>query len=196
MRNAADNIRPHFDGAPHLRLAVGEGLNTLLWKCDQLQRDLIRKFLSDLEQRPQRRELGVANVDVTADEEDPVRDLPAEHLGNPALDVFDGQVLDPLTPDRDALEERAAEVVPRLANGEDGIEVDVRFDQGGREQAPSSVDDVRGPGRPRSWRRRDPASLDGNGHQALRSGEPGVADHEIGHAGSLKRPLDTRWSTP
>src|SRR2546430_4685630 len=121
MRNAAHHIRPHFDGAPHQGLAVGEGLNALLWKCHQLQRDLIRKFLSDLEQRPQRRELGVANVDVAADEEDPVRDLPAEHLGNPALDVFDRQVLDPLTPDRDALEERAAEVVPRLANGEDGI---------------------------------------------------------------------------
>src|SRR5437879_357602 len=162
MRNAADNIRPHFDGVPHQRLAVGEGLNTLLWKCDQLQRDLIRKFLSDLEQRAQRGEFRVANVDVAADEEDPVGDLPAEHLGNPALDVFDRQVLDPLTPDRDALEERAAEVVPRLSNGEDGIEVDVRFDQGGGEQASSSVDDFGWLSRPGGRRLRDLAALDGN----------------------------------
>src|SRR5256885_8739763 len=102
MRNAADHIRSHFDGAPHQRLAVREGLNALLWKCHQLQRDLIRKFLSDLEYRPQRSELGVANVDMAADEEHPVCDLPAEDLGNPALDVLDRQILDPLAPDRDA----------------------------------------------------------------------------------------------
>ena len=49
MRDAAHHIRPHFDGAPHQRLAVGEGLNALLRKCHQLQRDLVRKFFPDLE---------------------------------------------------------------------------------------------------------------------------------------------------
>src|SRR5207244_6529343 len=162
MRNAADHLRPHFDGAPPQRLAVGEGLNALLWKRQQLQRDLIREFLSDLEQGPQRRELGVANVDVAADEEDPVRDLPTEDLGDAALDVVDRQVLDPLTPDRDALEERAAEVVPGLSNGENGIQVDMRFDQGGREQAPPSVDDIGWLGGPGGRRGRDLTALDGN----------------------------------
>ena len=137
-------------------------MNALLWKCHQLQRDLIREFLSDLEQGPQGRELGVANVDVAADEEDPVCDLPAEDLSDAALDVVDRQVLDPLTPDRDALEERAAEVVSRLANGEDSIEVNMRFDQGGREQASSSVDDFGWLGRPGGLRLRDLAALDGN----------------------------------
>ena len=52
MRDAADHIRPHFDGATHQGFAIGEGLNALLRKCHQLQRDLIGKLLPDLQQRP------------------------------------------------------------------------------------------------------------------------------------------------
>ena len=99
---------------------------------------------------------------MAANEQDAIGDLPAQDLRDPALDVLDRQILDPLAPDRDALEERAAEVVPRLSNGEDGIEVDVRFDQGGGEQASSSVDDFGWLSRPGGRRLRDLAALDGN----------------------------------
>src|SRR2546427_862116 len=86
---------------------------------------------------------------MAADEEHPVCDLPAEDLGNPALDVLDRQILDPLAPDRDAFEERTAEIVPGLADSQYRIEVDVRFDQGGGEQATARVDRIGGLWRPR-----------------------------------------------
>src|ERR1700726_5044507 len=101
-------------------------MDTLLRKRDELDRDLIGKLLPDFEQCPQRGEFRIADVDVAADEEDAVGDLPAEDLGDAALHIVDRQVLDPLAPDRDALEERAAEVVPRLSDREHGVEMNVR----------------------------------------------------------------------
>src|SRR5207245_5822318 len=196
MRNAADHIGSHLDRAPHQRLAVRKGLDALLRKRDQLQRDFVGKFLPHLEQRPQRSELGVANVDVAADEEHPVCDLPAKDLGNPALDVLERQILDPLAPDRDALEERTAEILPGLADSQYRIEVDVGFDQGGGEQATARVDRIGGLGRPGGRRGRDTATLDGNWPEAPRTGETGVADYECGHAGTLNRNLAHRWHTP
>ena len=52
--------------------------------------------------------------------------------------------------------------MPGLSNGENGIQVDMRFDQGGREQAPPSVDDIGWLGGPGGRRGRDLTALDGN----------------------------------
>ena len=59
------------------------------------------------------------------------------------MHVLDGQVGDPLGPDRDALEQRAADVGPRLADGEHGVEVDVRLDQRRGDQPAAEVDLLR-----------------------------------------------------
>ena len=104
---APTHVGPQLDGPPHQRFAVREGEDALLRERHQLQRHLPGDLLAQLQQRPQRRQLGVADVDVAADEQHAVRELPAQHRPDPLLDVLDGQILDPLAPDRDALEQRA-----------------------------------------------------------------------------------------
>src|SRR3954463_16127788 len=77
---------------------------------------------------------------MAADVEHAVGKLPAQHGPDPLLDVLDGQGLDPLAPDLDPLEQRATPVITRLADGEYGVEVDVRLDEGRRDERPSGVE--------------------------------------------------------
>src|ERR1700694_3906960 len=146
MRDPAHDVSAQFHGLPHQTLAARKGLDAWLRKGHQLEGDLIREFLLQLHQRSERGQLGIADVDVATDEEDAVRDLPAQYSRHATLHVLDRQVLDPLAPDRDAFEEGTAEILARLADGEHGVEVDVRLDQGGREQVAPGVDHLAGGG--------------------------------------------------
>ena len=76
-----------------------------------------------------------------------------------------GQVGDPLGPYRDALEQRAGHVRPRLADGQDGVKMDVRLDQGRRDQAPGQVEDL------------------GRGRASIHGNDPAVVDPQIGERG-------------
>ena len=140
VRDRAHHVDAHVDRAAHQLLAAVERHDALLRKGDQLQLHLVADLLAQLEQRAHRAQLGVADVDVAAHELDAVGQLPAQHGADAALDVVDGQRLDPLGPDGDALEQRAGLVVARLADGEHGVEVDVRLDQGRRDQGAAEVD--------------------------------------------------------
>src|SRR5260370_1191268 len=73
-----------------------------------------------------------------------VGELAAEQGGDAPLDVVDGQRFDTLGPDGDAVEQGAGLVLPRLANGEDGIQVDMGLDQRRRDQRAPKVDDLPG----------------------------------------------------
>src|SRR3989442_9634839 len=66
----------------------------------------------------------------------------------------------------------------------------MRFDEGRREEGPPGVDDVARRGGSGGRQGRDPARLDRDGNQFNRSGEPGVGNEEIGHAGSV----NARWT--
>src|ERR1700730_13917239 len=193
MRDPADDVGAQLDRLPHQSLPIGKGLDPLLGKGDQLERDLIREFLLQLHKRPERGQLRIADVDVAADEEDAVRDLPAQHLRDPTLDVLERQVLNPLAPDRDAFEEGTAEILAGLADGEHGVEVDVRLDQGGCEQVAPGVDHLAGGGRLRAGGGgNDPVALDGHARQGGRAGQAGIGDQEIQHARSVRRPAGHR----
>ena len=71
---------------------------------------------------------------------DAVGQLPPQHLANAGLHIVDRQVLDPLAPHRDALEQRARHVGPWLPDRQHGVEVDVRLDERRSHQPPGHVD--------------------------------------------------------
>src|SRR6202011_3509182 len=102
-------------------LAVGERLDALLREGDQLDGDPVLDLLPKLEEGAKRRQVRITDVDMAAYEEDAVGELPAEDLRDPVFDVLDRQRLDALPPDRNALEERTALVVPGLADREHGV---------------------------------------------------------------------------
>src|ERR1700694_4708256 len=86
----ADPVDPHVDGAAHQVLAVVERHDALLREGDQLDRHLVADLLAELDERPHRLELGVADVDVAAHELDAVGELPAQDRPDPLLPVVDG----------------------------------------------------------------------------------------------------------
>jgi hypothetical protein len=77
---------------------------------------------------------------VGADEPGALGDLPQDRLARPALDVVVGQRGLALGPRLDALDERARLVVARLADGQDGVEVDVRIDEWWGEEAARRIE--------------------------------------------------------
>jgi len=140
VRDRAHDIDAEVDGPTHQVLAPVEGHDPLLGKRNQLEADLVAYLLAQLDQGAHGLQLRIAHVDVRTDELDAVGELPAEHGAHPLLDVVDGQALDPVGPDRDALEQRAGLVVSRLADGQHRVEVDVRLDQRGGDERSAEVD--------------------------------------------------------
>ena len=144
--NGADHIDAHFDRLAHQLLAALEREDPLLGKGHELQGHLVADLLAQLQQGAHRPQLGVAHVDMAAHELHAVGELPAQHGAHTALDVVDAERLDALRPDGDALEKGARLVVPRLAHREHRVEVDVRLDQGRRDQRAAQVYDLSGLG--------------------------------------------------
>ena len=142
MRYRADHVDAHVDCPLHQVLAAVERHDPLLRERDQLHRHLVADLLAQLHQGANGAQLRIADVNVAAHELDPVGELPPEHRAHAALDVVDGQLLDALGPDRDALKERAGLVLAGLADREHRIEVDVRLDERRRYQRTAQVDDL------------------------------------------------------
>jgi len=143
-------------------------------------------LLAQVDQRAQRPQLRVAHVDVAADMLDAAGELPAQDLPDPGLHVLVGQVSDPLGPHRDALEQRAGHVRPRLADGEDRVEVDVRLDQGRCDQPPAQVNELGG-GRARVSGDQPPL-VDAEIGQRVLPGHPGVAKNQVDHLDIMAGP--------
>ena len=109
---------------------------------------------------------------------------PAEGGAGAALDVGRGQALHPLAPDLDALEERAALVVARLALGEDRVEVEVRLDEGRRHQAPLGIDLERPALGQRGADAGDAVAPDSDVDRVLDPGDARAPDQEVHGAAS------------
>ena len=99
-----------------------------------------RDLVAELDEGPERDQVRVADVDVRADQAGPLGDLPEDRLAGAVLDVLVGQRRLALGPGQDALDQRAGLVVARLADGEDGVHVDVRIDERRREEPALGVE--------------------------------------------------------
>ncbi|MNO90852.1 hypothetical protein D3C76_823830 [compost metagenome] len=147
MRNAAHHIGTHADGFFHQLAAIAVRLDALLGECDDLHVDQMPAFFAHLEHGLERRELRVGDVDVGAHVLDAVGGKGLEGFPGAHLGVFFGDGDLALAPAFDAFEQRAAHVPARLASGEGGVEVDVRFDEGRHHQVATGVQVVGAQGR-------------------------------------------------
>ena len=121
-----------------------------------------------------------------------------DRLAGPRLDVLVGQGGLPLGPGLDALDERPGLVVARLADGQDGVQVDVRIDERRGEEPACGVELAAAVGGDRAGRRdgrdRDRPSTDrstgSTGRpsvgwtRALRTMSPDVATGTSGRSGN------------
>ena len=126
MRYAPDDIAAETHRLPHQLLAVREGQDAVLGECDQPELDEVANLVAQFDQRSQRRQGRVADVDMRPDQAGPLGDLPQDRLAGSRLDVLMGQRRLALGPGLDPLDERPRLVVARLAHGEDGVHVDER----------------------------------------------------------------------
>ena len=189
MRDAADDVGAQLDGLAHQLLAAVEAEDALLRERDELEVDQAAHLLAQVDQRAQRGQLGVADVDMAAHVLDAAGELPAQHLPDPGLHVLVGEVLDPLGPDRDALEQRAGHVRARLADGQHRVEVDVRLDQRGSDQPAAQVDDLAR--RSSAGGRGDAALVDADVGDGVLPGDAGVAKEQIDHPAIIACPRRT-----
>jgi hypothetical protein len=123
--------------------AVREGDDPLLRKGDELEGHHVLDPLAHLDERAQRGQARVGDVDVAADVQHAVGDLPPQHLEHPAHHVVVREHRLALGPAGDPLPERPALVPPRLAGRQDSVEVDVRLDVRRCQQHPGRVELLR-----------------------------------------------------
>ncbi len=117
VRDPADDVGAQLNGLAHQLPAAVEAQDALLREGDELQVDQAAYLLAQLDEGPQRAQLRIAHIDVAADMLDAAGQLPAQDLPDPRLHVLAGQAGHPLGPHRDALEQRAGHVRPRLTDG-------------------------------------------------------------------------------
>jgi hypothetical protein len=190
VRDAADHVRAQPDGPAHEFLAALEAEDALLRERDKLEVDQAAYLLAQVGQSPQRRQFRIADVDVAADVLYAAGQLPAQDLAYPRLHVLVGEVLHPLSPDRDALEQRPGDIGPGLPDGEDGIQVDVGLDQRGSDQPPAQVNGLR---RRRAIRPgHDHAIGDRNVRKRVLACQPRVTQEQIDHAPIMARVTGAR----
>jgi hypothetical protein len=140
VRDAADDVAAQAHRLAHELLAVREAQDPVLGEGDQPEVDDVADLLAQLEEGLERDEVRIADVDVAADEAGALGDLPADRLTGAILDVLVGERGLPLGPGEDPLDERAGLVVARLADGQDGIQMNVRIDERRRQQPAAGVE--------------------------------------------------------
>ena len=126
-------------------------------------------------------------------------DLPADRLHRPRLHVLVRQRRLSVRPRQDAFDQRAGLVVPRLADGEHGVHVDMRVDEWRREEPAAGVELGPAVAGDRTGRAdsRDRVAIDAKVIEGVATGrrrmDPGVADDQTCrcHAGSSmgRRPI-------
>ena len=138
----ADHVDAAAGGLGQQLLAVRERADALLRERHELEVDHVAHPVAYLEQRVERDQRRVGDVDVAADVEGAVRGVPPQRLLGPVDDVLAGEHRLALGPAGDALPERAARVPARLTRGEGRVEVHVRLDVRRGRPGTGAVDDL------------------------------------------------------
>ena len=152
MRNAADDVDAHVERADGVLARRRRAVEAVLREGDELQVDIGRDLLLHLEQRLDGEQPVVADVDMGADGEQAHRDRPVAIGERALLHRLVGKQRLQLAPERNAFEQRAGRVDARDAVGERGVHVEMRIDEGRRDEVAGGVDDTAGLGRDRAAR--------------------------------------------
>jgi hypothetical protein len=148
-------------------------------KGDELQVEIRPDPLAHVQQRLDREQARIADIDVRADREQPLRDRPVA-IGERALDQrILGQVWLQLRPERDAFEQRAAAVDPRHAVGERRVHMKMRIDERRRQQLPGGVERTAGGRIDRRCDLDDPAAAHRDVDAGAAVRKPRVPDQQV-----------------
>ena len=110
----------------------------VLREGDELQVDIGRDRLLHVEQRLDREQPVVADIDMGADREQPLADREVAIAERPLHHRLMGEERLELAPERDAFEQRARLVEPRQAERQRRIHVEMAVDEGRRHQPPAA----------------------------------------------------------
>ncbi len=199
--NAADDIGPEAkgffeEGVILDGVLVGCAVEAVLGKGDNLDGDPVADLVADFEEGLEGGEGGFADVGVGANKEGALLGLEAEGLEGTVFDIGEGEGSFAIAPDLDAFKQRPTLVPAGLSGGEDRVEVNMGFDEGGADELTRGVNFLGGrEGKVRADRG-NPAVCDGEvrrfrGLGAAGLGETGlieeaVAENEIRHRESRR----------
>ena len=140
MRDAADDVDAHVERADGVLARRRRAIEPVLREGDQLQVDIGRDRLLDVEQRLDRQQPVVADIDMGADGEQAHRHRPVAIGERAVAHRLMRQERLQFAPQRNAFQQRARGVDARNAVGERGVHVEMRIDEGRRDQIAMGVD--------------------------------------------------------
>ena len=140
MRNAADDIDAHVERALEILRRVRRAEIAVLRKGDELQVEIGRDLLLHFEQRFDREQPVVADIDMAADGEQALRHGEIAVAQRALDDRFVRQQRLQFAPERDAFQQRARVVEPRQAERQRRVHVEMAVDEGRRDQLAARVD--------------------------------------------------------
>ena len=186
MRNAADHVDALVERAVEILRGRRRAEIAVLRKRDELQVDIGRDLLLHVEQRIDRGEPIVADIDMAADREQALRDREIAIAQRALGDRLGRQQRLQLAPQRDAFEQGAGLVQPRQPQRQRRVHVEMDVDEGRRHQQALRVDGARRFAREAAFERRDLAVADADVELAP-VGQGGVADDQVEHGQFLNR---------
>ncbi|MGZ2505735.1 hypothetical protein ACVINI_006281 [Rhizobium beringeri] len=140
MRNAADDIDAHVESAVERVDRARRAVITILGEGDQLQIDIGRDLLANLDHRLDGHKPRITGIDMAADEEQALRHCQIA-VAQRTIDQFllrhDRAQL---SPECDTFEQRAGYVHARQAERQGGVHVEMRIDEGRAGQPAGCVD--------------------------------------------------------
>ncbi|MCY1293832.1 hypothetical protein D9M70_431040 [compost metagenome] len=140
MGNAADDIDAHVERTLKRCHAIGRAVVAILREGNELQVDIGRDLLPDLEQRFGRDQPRIRRVHMAADGEKPLADGEIAITQRPLDQRLLGQGWAQLAPERDALKQRAGDVHPWQAERQRCVHVEMRIAEGWAQQPAGGVD--------------------------------------------------------
>jgi len=179
MRDAADDLDAAIERAQQVLFGVRRAVEAILRESDQLQIQIGRDPAFDFEQGIDREQALVADIDVAADREQAARHRQIA-VGERARDqCIRVQLRFQLAPQRDAFEQGAGLIEPRLAQGQRRVQVKMGIHERRRDQTPAGVD-LFGRDRVETGRQRgDPSRLDADVDAPPAIGQIGVAYDQV-----------------
>ena len=179
MGDAADHVDAHLDRAAQVGERGRAAQHAVLRERDQLQVEVGRDAAPHFEQRLNRQQPVVADVDVRADRQQAARDRPVAVLHRALDQRLLLQRRFEFAPQCDPFEQGAGLVHARQAVAEGGVHVEVGVDERRRDQVALRVDLARAAQRQLLAHRGDAPVFDRDVDLAPAVGQAGIANDEI-----------------
>src|SRR6266568_2827570 len=138
--NASNQVAAKFHSLAHQLVSIRERQDAILGKSNELQVTYILYLVTHLNQGPQRGQVRIAYIHVTANVQRSLGYFPTDLLQGTLFNIFTGQTSLAFTPDLDPFKQRARSIVARLPHRQHGIQMNVSINEGRRHEPASGID--------------------------------------------------------